>query len=184
MEDVNFGQWIDWLKALSDEWGRAPEVFAVVLGTLVGSYVARRLVLRVGRATGRTRTVADDALAAALAQPIRLLIWVIVSGGLRPLRALAHELGSKQPDDLTPLTIEQPRKELEQIVASCNGLLQWGFHFGLDRLRPDGWSTEPAMTTAPILFHDIDGILFGNYAGEFQLRPGVKSWLAWAYEHF
>ena len=40
------------------------------------------------------------------------------------------------------------------------------------------------MTTVPILFHDIDGVLFGEYAGEFQLRPGVKSWLAWAHEHF
>lgn len=26
----------------------------------------------------------------------------------------------------------------------------------------------------PILFHDIDGVLFGDYAGEFQLRPGLK----------
>lgn len=40
------------------------------------------------------------------------------------------------------------------------------------------------MTTTPILFHDIDGVLFGDYAGEFQLRPGVKTWLAWAHEHF
>jgi hypothetical protein len=27
----------------------------------------------------------------------------------------------------------------------------------------------------PILFHDIDGVLFGEYDGEFQLRPGVKT---------
>ena len=40
------------------------------------------------------------------------------------------------------------------------------------------------MTTTPILFHDIDGVLFGDYAGEFQLRPGVRSWLGWAHEHF
>jgi hypothetical protein len=40
------------------------------------------------------------------------------------------------------------------------------------------------MTPAPILFHAIDGVLFGDYAGEFQLRPGVKSWLAWAHKHF
>lgn len=40
------------------------------------------------------------------------------------------------------------------------------------------------MKTAPTLFHDIDGVLFGDYAGEFQLRPGVNSWLAWAHEHF
>lgn len=40
------------------------------------------------------------------------------------------------------------------------------------------------MKTAPILFHDIDGVLFGDYTGEFQLRPGVNSWLAWAHQHF
>ena len=40
------------------------------------------------------------------------------------------------------------------------------------------------MRPAPILFHDIDGVLFGDYAGEFQLRPGVKSWLEWAHQHF
>ena len=40
------------------------------------------------------------------------------------------------------------------------------------------------MRPAPILFHDIDGVLFGDYAGDFQLRPGVKSWLEWAHQHF
>jgi hypothetical protein len=29
----------------------------------------------------------------------------------------------------------------------------------------------------PILYHDIDGVLFGDYAGEFQLLPGLKTWL-------
>lgn len=53
-----------------------------------------------------------------------LLIWVIVTGGLRPLRSLANELASKQPEDLSPLSIGTPKRELEQIVASCNGLLQ------------------------------------------------------------
>lgn len=38
--------------------------------------------------------------------------------------------------------------------------------------------------TTPILFHDIDGVLFGEYAGEFQLRPGMNTWLAWAHAHF
>ena len=55
---------------------------------------------------------------------VGVLIWLIVSGGLRPLRMLAREMGSKQADDLTPLAIDRPRKELEQIVVSCNGLLQ------------------------------------------------------------
>jgi len=55
---------------------------------------------------------------------IGLLIWLIVSQGLRPLRNLANMLGSKQPDDLSPLVIESPRQELAKIIASSNGLLQ------------------------------------------------------------
>ncbi len=55
---------------------------------------------------------------------IGLLIWLIVSQGLRPLRQLADMLGSKQPEDLSPLVIESPRLELSKIISSSNGLLQ------------------------------------------------------------
>ena len=40
------------------------------------------------------------------------------------------------------------------------------------------------MSVKPILFHDIDGVLFGDYEGAFQLRPGVNAWLEWAFEQF
>ena len=36
----------------------------------------------------------------------------------------------------------------------------------------------------PILFHDIDGVLYGDYDEHYQLRPGVKTWLDWAHRHF
>lgn len=52
-----------------------------------------------------------------------LLIWLLISQGLRPLRKLAEELASKRADDLGPLSIQRPKQELQQIVASCNGLL-------------------------------------------------------------
>jgi two-component system sensor histidine kinase QseC len=69
--------------------------------------------------------ILESILPALVGLPVvGLLIWVIVSGGLRPLRLLAREMGSKQADDLAPLVVERPRKELEQIVTSCNGLLQ------------------------------------------------------------
>jgi len=54
---------------------------------------------------------------------VGLLIWIIISQGLKPLRKLANELGNKQPHDLSPLSIRPPKRELEQIVASTNGLL-------------------------------------------------------------
>lgn len=55
---------------------------------------------------------------------IGLLIWLIVSHGLKPLRKLADEMAHKQPNDLSPLSILAPRQELEQIVRSSNGLLE------------------------------------------------------------
>ncbi|HYM89173.1 MAG TPA: hypothetical protein VES92_08655, partial [Nitrospiraceae bacterium] len=36
----------------------------------------------------------------------------------------------------------------------------------------------------PLLYHAIDGVLYGDYAGEFQLRPGLKTWIKWVDEHF
>ena len=55
---------------------------------------------------------------------VGVLIWLIVTGGLRPLRTLARELASRQADDLSPLAIPSPKKELAQIVTSSNGLLK------------------------------------------------------------
>ncbi|MFC1688604.1 sensor histidine kinase [Pseudomonadota bacterium] len=52
-----------------------------------------------------------------------LLIWLIVGQGLKPLRSLAADLGNKQPEDLSPLTIHKPKRELQQIVSSSNRLL-------------------------------------------------------------
>ena len=54
---------------------------------------------------------------------VALLIWVIVSRGLRPLSQLADELGRKRPDDLSALSISRPRIEISQIVSSSNALL-------------------------------------------------------------
>ena len=36
----------------------------------------------------------------------------------------------------------------------------------------------------PILFHDIDGVLYGDYEEHYQLRPGVRTWLEWAHKNF
>ena len=52
------------------------------------------------------------------------LIWLIVTGGMRPLRNLAAELSSRQADDLRPLSTALPKQELAQIITSTNGLLR------------------------------------------------------------
>lgn len=35
-----------------------------------------------------------------------------------------------------------------------------------------------------LLFVDIDGVLFGEYDGYYQLRPGVSSFFVWANRNF
>ncbi len=53
-----------------------------------------------------------------------ILIWLIVSRGLRPLQKFANELESKQADDLSPLTYPFTYQELKQIGQSSNRLLE------------------------------------------------------------
>jgi two-component system sensor histidine kinase QseC len=53
-----------------------------------------------------------------------LLIWVVVGRGLKPLRSLADEMGSKASDDLRPLTLEAPPQELAVLRDSINDLLR------------------------------------------------------------
>lgn len=36
----------------------------------------------------------------------------------------------------------------------------------------------------PVLFIDVDGVLFGIYEGYFQLRPNVIGFLDWCVHHF
>jgi two-component system sensor histidine kinase QseC len=52
-----------------------------------------------------------------------LLIWIIVGRGLRPLRNLASEMGSKRSDDLSPVADDAPAEELAVLVESINDLL-------------------------------------------------------------
>lgn len=54
---------------------------------------------------------------------IGLLIWLIISRGLKPLHNLSEQLKSKQVDDLIPIEIPALKKELEQVVHSINALI-------------------------------------------------------------
>ncbi|MFT5482049.1 MAG: two-component system sensor histidine kinase QseC [Halieaceae bacterium] len=52
-----------------------------------------------------------------------VLVWVIVSRGLRPLRELVAQIDRKDIHDFTPLYAPQPTLELSRIVSSTNALL-------------------------------------------------------------
>ena len=84
--------------------------------------VAERSDIRFGLAEN---VVTKSLLPTLLGLPVLgFLIWLIVTGGLRPLRKLAAELSSKQGDDLSPLSTVVPKQELAQIISSTNGLLR------------------------------------------------------------
>lgn len=53
-----------------------------------------------------------------------LLIWLIVSKGLKPLIQLSADLQQKPAHDLTPLQPRETPKELEPVVQAVNGMIQ------------------------------------------------------------
>jgi two-component system, OmpR family, sensor histidine kinase QseC len=54
---------------------------------------------------------------------IGLLIWFIVSQGLKPLTVLSTELKNKQVSDLSPIDSANTRQELEQVIQSINSFM-------------------------------------------------------------
>jgi two-component system sensor histidine kinase QseC len=53
-----------------------------------------------------------------------LLIWASLSRGLRPLQALAQELGHRKADDMSPVETGSIPAEMRPVVASLNHLFQ------------------------------------------------------------
>ena len=103
---------------------------------------------------------------------VGLLIWVIVSQGLKPLHKLADELGDKQPNDLSPLSISAPRRELEQIVLSTNGLLQ---RLETSLLREKQFASDAAhelrtpISVLKVQLHNLGRELAENFPGIAEL---------------
>lgn len=54
---------------------------------------------------------------------VGLIIWSIVSIGLRPLRELSDELKRKQAQDLSPVNYENSTQELAQVIESTNSFI-------------------------------------------------------------
>lgn len=52
-----------------------------------------------------------------------VLLWLIVSHGLKRLKELSYELRHKRADDLSPITLSQTPVELSAVVTAINSLL-------------------------------------------------------------
>lgn len=54
---------------------------------------------------------------------LAMLLWITISGGLRPLDRLAREIETRSPGSLNPMAAERLPTELSPVVAAMNGLL-------------------------------------------------------------
>lgn len=83
--------------------------------------VAERIDLRFALAEN---VVLESVMPILLSIPlIGLLIWAVITVGLRPLSQLSAELKHKPANDLSPLLMANSRRELEQVIQSVNAFL-------------------------------------------------------------
>jgi len=107
---------------------------------------------------------------------IGLLIWVIVSQGLKPLRQLSEELSKKPINDLSPLKSYHAKNELNQVVQSLNGFIS-----RLDQAleREKRFSADAAhelrtpISALKIQLHNLQHELNGKSEAFLALQDGV-----------
>lgn len=107
---------------------------------------------------------------------IGLLIWFVVSQGLRPLQLLSTELRNKHINDLTPINYVHSKKELHQVIQSLNGLFQ-----RLDRAleREKRFSADAAhelrtpISALKIQLHNLQHEIGGDSESFLALQAGV-----------
>lgn len=96
------------------------------------TYVSQteQLSIIVAQPLKQRQELADEVVLASiypvvLSLPLQaLLIWLVVSKGLQPLRRLTQQLSSKKADDLTPVQLPEVPQEMTQMLSTTNQLLQ------------------------------------------------------------
>ncbi len=106
-----------------------------------------------------------------------ILIWILISYGLSPLRKLAQELGNKKADDLSPLPVEQQPVELIQVVNSTNDLFN---RLKASFLREKRFASDAAhelrtpISAIKIHLHNLALVVPGNNHSFQQLNDAVN----------
>ena len=57
-----------------------------------------------------------------IAPLLGLLIWISLGRGLRPLRAMAHDVGTRDADDMSPVDAAHAPAEVKPLAEALNGL--------------------------------------------------------------
>ena len=107
---------------------------------------------------------------------IGLLIWFIVSHGLKPLRSLSDQLKNKQVNDLTPIELPALQKELKHVVHSINTLIA---RSGSALEREQRFTADAAhelrtpISALKIQLHNLKDDLSNDSEAFLQLQSGV-----------
>lgn len=107
---------------------------------------------------------------------VGLLIWVIVSHGLRPLQQLSSDLKKKGANDLSPLLSSDSRIELDQVIESINGFIQ---RLNQVMEREKRFSADAAhelrtpMSALKIQLHNLSNEIDTKHETFQQLQEGV-----------
>lgn len=108
---------------------------------------------------------------------IGLLIWLIVSHGLKPLTALSTELKNKHVNDLSPLRTTNKRRELDQVIQSINGFMA-RLHQAVEREKR--FSADAAhelrtpISALKVQLHNLSGEIDTGSDAWRELQHGVE----------
>lgn len=108
---------------------------------------------------------------------VGLLIWLIISRGLKPLRDLSDQLKNKQVNDLTPVETPELKDELSQVVQSINVMIR---RLGTTLEREKRFTSDAAhelrtpISALKIQLHNLEEDIPVNNESFAQLQSGVE----------
>ncbi len=108
---------------------------------------------------------------------VGLLIWLIISRGLKPLKDLSVRLKNKQVNDLTPIETPELKDELKQVTQSINVLIR---RLGSALEREKRFTSDAAhelrtpISALKVQLHNLKGDLPAGNESFIQLQSGVE----------
>ncbi|MEH6469226.1 MAG: ATP-binding protein [Porticoccus sp.] len=108
---------------------------------------------------------------------VGLLIWLIISRGLKPLKDLSNRLKNKQVTDLTPIETPELKDELKQVVQSINVLIH-RLDSALEREKrftsDAAHELRTPISALKVQLHNLEGDLPTRNESFIQLQYGVE----------
>ena len=108
---------------------------------------------------------------------VGVLVWIIISFGLKPLSQLSLQLQQKKVGDLSPIKLDSTPRELGPVLQSVNGFIK-RLSVALDREKR--FSADAAhelrtpISALKIQLHNLQQEVDGNSDAFMQLQQGVE----------